>query len=136
MPARPLRICRHAGCTTLTRDAYGLCPLHAEQAEVARRALDRARGSAAARGYGSAWRKLRVEVLRSEPLCRECAKQGRAVQATDVDHIVPRALGGSDDRANLQPLCHACHSRKTARQDGGMSGRRVGAGEISGTSLG
>ncbi|WCB45049.1 HNH endonuclease [Nitratidesulfovibrio vulgaris] len=130
MPARPLRICRHAGCTALTRDPSGLCPHHAECAKeeqrTAQRAHDRTRGNAASRGYGSAWRALRAQVLREEPLCRACAAQGRITAATDVDHIVSRAQGGTDDRANLQPLCHACHSRKTAQQDGGLRGIRGG----------
>ncbi|GEB79233.1 hypothetical protein DDE01_06480 [Desulfovibrio desulfuricans] len=65
-------------------------------------------------------------MLREEPLCRACAAQGRITAATDVDHIVSRAQGGTDDRANLQPLCHACHSRKTAQQDGGLRGIRGG----------
>jgi 5-methylcytosine-specific restriction protein A len=36
-----------------------------------------------------------------------------------VDHIVPRSAGGADTPGNLQPLCRPCHSRKTARFDGG-----------------
>lgn len=42
------------------------------------------------------------------------------VQATDVDHIVPREQGGSDQWSNLQALCHSCHSKKTATEDGGF----------------
>lgn len=76
------------------------------------------RPSAHKRGYGAAWARLRLSVLADEPLCRHCAAVGRVVQATDVDHIVPRARGGTDDKANLQPLCHACHSRKTYASDG------------------
>ena len=48
-------------------------------------------------------------------------QDGRIVPATDVDHIVARADGGTDDRSNLQPLCHACHSRKTVRENGGRA---------------
>lgn len=85
---------------------------------------DRWRGGSAARGYGSAWQKLRRAVLADEPLCRACAAAGRTVAAADVDHIMARARGGTDERANLQPLCHACHSAKTRREDGG-GGRGV-----------
>jgi len=59
-------------------------------------------------------------VLNREPLCRECLKQGRLTPATEVDHIVPLASGGTNDLENLQPLCHSCHSRKTAKEDGGF----------------
>jgi 5-methylcytosine-specific restriction protein A len=34
-----------------------------------------------------------------------------------VDHIEPFKFVGSNDRANLQRLCHACHSRKTLREN-------------------
>lgn len=68
----------------------------------------------------AAWQALRASVLSDEPLCRACKTRGQVVPATDVDHIVPRAQGGTDARENLQPLCHSCHSRKTAREDGGF----------------
>ena len=59
----------------------------------------------------AAWRRLRESVLRDEPLCRRCAAEGRLVPATDVDHIDNDA--GNNQRANLQSLCHSCHSIKT-----------------------
>ena len=34
----------------------------------------------------------------------------------DVDHIVPRADGGSDEDSNLQVLCLHCHRVKTVRE--------------------
>ena len=33
--------------------------------------------------------------------------------ATEVDHVIPRSAGGSDDVQNLQSLCKPCHSRHT-----------------------
>ena len=35
------------------------------------------------------------------PVCR--------IDATEVDHILPRALGGNDDLDNLRSVCHPCH---------------------------
>lgn len=66
----------------------------------------------------AAWQKLRASVLAREPLCRHCWTAGWLVRATDVDHI----SGDPSDNtlANLQPLCHACHSRKTAADHGGQ----------------
>lgn len=54
-------------------------------------------------------------ILRSDPLCVLCLAEGRTTLATDVDHIVPRRQGGSDEASNLQPLCHSHHSQKTGR---------------------
>jgi 5-methylcytosine-specific restriction protein A len=67
------------------------------------------RPSAALRGYDRTWARWRLMVLREEPMCRSC---GGA--ASQVDHITPLSRGGTNDRENLQPLCHSCHSRKTA----------------------
>lgn len=32
-----------------------------------------------------------------------------------LDHVMPLALGGSNDVDNLQPLCRSCNSKKGAR---------------------
>lgn len=74
--------------------------------------------SAHARGYGVQWQKLRSLMLGQEPLCRLCKAEGRTAAATDLDHVVPKAKGGTDDPANLQPLCRACHDAKTRRDSG------------------
>lgn len=68
------------------------------------------RPSPSRRGYGYQWLKIRAEHLEMEPWCRACG-----IHATDVDHIVPRRQGGSDDHPNLQSLCHSHHSQKTRR---------------------
>lgn len=68
----------------------------------------------------AAWKRLRAEVLADEPLCRMCTARGLVVAATDVDHIEDSRADYTDDnsRENLQPLCHACHSLKTAASMG------------------
>jgi 5-methylcytosine-specific restriction protein A len=65
-----------------------------------------------------AWRKVRLFVLGTEPLCRECRAAGRVTPATEVDHIRAVKEGGAPfDVENLQPLCLACHSRKTMQEN-------------------
>ena len=79
-------------------------------------------GASSARGYGYKWQRLRARILVAHPLCVECEKRGLIKLATDVDHTRPHK--GNPfllwDKENLQPLCHECHSRKTARKDGGF----------------
>jgi 5-methylcytosine-specific restriction protein A len=88
------------------------------------------RGSAHSRGYGVAWRRLREVVLDAEPLCRECAKRGRATPAKEVDHILPLRDGGTNDRENLQPLCCECHDDKTVRDVRTRRARRRDQGRV------
>ena len=83
--------------------------------------------SAHRRGYGSAWRERRILFLQRNPLCAHCLAAGRTTPATDVDHVVAKARGGTDDPRNLQALCHACHSTKTAAEDGAFGRRFAGA---------
>ena len=58
------------------------------------------------------WQRMRAMVLAESPLC--VAAGCRAV-STDVDHIDGDIE--HNDRANLQALCHSCHSAKTVRED-------------------
>lgn len=112
MTNKPLRPCRYPGCCALVPDGY--CPAHKPPKTEQR--------SDAAKAYRwmyrtDAWTKdLRPRQLFLEPWCRECTKHGRRVRATDVDHIVDHK-GDWDlfaDEANLESLCHSCHSKKTA----------------------
>jgi 5-methylcytosine-specific restriction protein A len=75
--------------------------------------------TAAERGYGREYRRLRVKLLKAEPLCRPCGVKGRTTAATMTDHIVGLARGGAaHDLENLQPICRACHDEKSAREKG------------------
>lgn len=116
MPYKAQRPCRICGELTRT-GAY--CERH--RREVSRQA-DEHRPSAAKRGYGHRWRKLRGMYLRSHPVCVVCRDAGRIVEATEVDHIVAKRAGGTDHWNNLQALCKPCHSRKTAMENQGASG--------------
>lgn len=71
------------------------------------------------------WRQLRLDVLRHEPLCRECMRHDVVRPAVAVDHVVAAAdviaQRGTEaffDPTNLQPLCTACHAAKTAVERG------------------
>ena len=63
------------------------------------------------------WKRIRYLVLKSEPLCRECKKQGKIVPAKVVDHII-RIVDGGEPFAlnNLQPLCTKCHNSKSGKE--------------------
>lgn len=114
MPVKSKRPCGAPGCAELVRRGR-YCRLHA-------RLYERRRGTAAQRGYGAEWRRLRAEVLEAQPLCADPfsvhREAGERVLATTVDHIVSRRRGGLDSLENLQALCGRCHSRKTAESDG------------------
>lgn len=111
MPQRPNKPCRRRGCSALTRNANGYCDEHQAGAAPWQHSK-----SSTERGYGSRWRKLREIVLRRDAgICRcpECAKAGRVRIATEVDHIRPKAEGGTDDLSNLRAINHDCHKAKT-----------------------
>lgn len=75
------------------------------------------RGNRHARGYGNRWERIRRQVLdRDDKLCQECSRHGIATAAYAVDHIRPKAQGGTDDPDNLQSLCKRCHAVKTAKE--------------------
>lgn len=111
MAHKPLRPCRHPECPALTRE--GWCLAHKPKAAARRE-------SAAWHGWYSLpiWTDaLRPAQLLREPFCRECAKRGYRTRATDVDHVKDHKGDWSffTDPANLESLCHSCHSRKTAK---------------------
>lgn len=78
---------------------------------------DRARGSRHERGYGTAWEKTRKVIFaRDCGLCQPCRRTGILHEANEVDHIVPKYEGGTDDHANLQAINAECHAAKTAAE--------------------
>lgn len=60
---------------------------------------------------------LRYEVLkRARYRCELCGISAEH-KAIEVDHILPRIRGGSDDLSNLQALCYSCNATKRDRDD-------------------
>lgn len=47
--------------------------------------------------------------------CVQCASFFRDAHDCHGDHILPRALGGPDDKENMQLLCSACNMHKLDR---------------------
>lgn len=69
------------------------------------------------RGYGRAWQIIRKQALeRDKHLCQECLRNERYIEAKEVDHIIEKASGGTDDLTNLQSLCTPCHKIKTNKK--------------------
>ena len=58
---------------------------------------------------------VKYEVLRRASLCCELCGISNRDRALEVDHIVPRNHGGSDDETNLQALCYSCNAMKRDR---------------------
>lgn len=114
MPTSAPRPCRHPRCPAVVPRGVGYCERH-KRAQWKK--ADERRGSREERGYDWTWRtKHRPAQLRREPLCRFCAEHGRVTQATEVDHIDGDSR--NNDPANLRSLCRACHSSRTARDQG------------------
>lgn len=85
----------------------------------------RHRASRHERGYDHRWVKQRLRIMdRDKHLCQPCMDRGRVTPAKEVDHITPKAKGGTDDDANLQAICRQCHKAKTAREHRGDGPRK------------
>lgn len=57
------------------------------------------------------------EAFRDQLSCVRCGVSwidGLHGVTHEVDHVIPRALGGTHDHDNLQVLCYECHKAKTS----------------------
>jgi 5-methylcytosine-specific restriction protein A len=100
------RLCGKCKITRISRGRY--CPR-------CQRAHDAARGTTTARGLGWAFQKKRRYILQRDGwVCGICHRIGAAT----VDHIVPRARGGSADDENLRAAHKRCNEARGARPNG------------------
>lgn len=114
-----MRVCSVAGCPEIYPVAEGSkCHSHRRQA-------DRARGTAAERGYGGrGHRSFRTSVLERDPICVLCEIE----QSTEADHhpysrkeLEDLGLNPNDPRFG-RGLCSSCHKIETAKaQPGGWN---------------
>lgn len=110
---KPLRRCLQPGCRMLTADGY--CPAHKRQWSGRKESASWHYLYTTPRYH---WAERRRDQLVREPWCRECARHGLRIPATDVDHVVPHR--GDVElfcHGALQSLCHSCHSRKTLAEN-------------------
>lgn len=84
----------------------------ARQIEQARRVRQRLDLLHARDGYGQ---HRELVLARDGARCAYCGADSVRLQ---LDHIVPRSRGGSDDPENLTPACGPCNASKGARELG------------------
>ena len=72
------------------------------------------------KGYVSG--TTRYEVLKNAKYRCELCGISADVKALEVDHIIPRNNGGSDDITNFQSLCYSCNATKRDRDDTDLRG--------------
>ena len=98
-----MRVCSEPGCPTLIPDA-GRCPTHA-------RAIDRARGTRQARGYGPEHDRLRAQwkpkVETGNVRCARCRRFINPGDAWDLGH-------DDEDRSKYTGPEHQACNRATA----------------------
>lgn len=58
--------------------------------------------------------RVRFEVLRRDRYrCTYCGRQPRDGAILQVDHVVPRSKGGTDNFSNLRTACSLCNGGKS-----------------------
>ena len=112
MPRRAMSVCSKPGCHELTRG--GRCVKHI------RPPWPHAEPSRHARGYDSAHVRLKKQVLQEEPQCRYCGDP-----STTMDHILPKAQGGTSERHNVCGCCEKCQRSKAGREGNAAKRARV-----------
>ncbi len=65
------------------------------------------------------WQRLRLAKLADRPTCEVCARRGKTVPATHVDHRLAIRSGGEifPPLDGLMSMCASCHSVKTNARD-------------------
>ncbi|MFM7009521.1 MAG: HNH endonuclease, partial [Betaproteobacteria bacterium] len=64
----------------------------------------------------------RYEILKRAKFRCELCGVSADEKALEVDHILPRNRGGSDEEHNLQALCYSCNATKRDRDDTDLRG--------------
>jgi 5-methylcytosine-specific restriction protein A len=105
---RALRNCATPGCGNLVRGA-GRCAKHGHPWKGWHHAGE----SRQARGYGAEFERNRKTVMLEERICGVCGEAG--LPDDEVDHVLPLAKGGGNERANLRRAHRRCNLARVGR---------------------
>lgn len=95
----------------LLKNFRGLVPHEPEPLKLAlREGIDRRQKQRV--GHG-----IRREIFKRDRFCTNCGSEF----SLEVDHILPKGLGGDNDLRNLRLLCRQCNQRAALRQGLGAS---------------
>jgi hypothetical protein len=93
--------------------------------------IEKARANIKRTLVGNRLQRERLALWTEHPHCAHCGRLVEYPHGFELDHVVPNAQGGTDDRSNLQILCvdefdkdKGCHAVKTKRDNALMSGRK------------
>ena len=70
---------------------------------------------------GNRWlwsKQRRLALARDSRRCQLRIPGVCTIDATEVDHIRPRAIGGGDELENLRSVCHRCHVSRGMDESG------------------
>lgn len=99
------RVCLQDGCPEICDPGDIRCATHK------RKAWQGPRTASSLETSGSAWRRIRLQVLRRDNyICHYCG-----APATVVDHVKAVARGGKSSLDNLVAACSPCNSAKGGR---------------------
>jgi 5-methylcytosine-specific restriction endonuclease McrA len=63
-----------------------------------------------------AWKQARKRILaRDEYTCQECGAVDESGRSLHIDHVEPKAAGGTDDDWNLRTVCAKHNLKKGAK---------------------
>lgn len=133
MPLAAPKPCCASGCNVLVYDGSSRCMSHKRREATF---SDAKRGTRHQRGYGSAWDVQRKQVMqRDYGICQPCKADGLLHPGIEVDHVVPKFEGGTDDESNLQTICRARHRLKTQQEAARARGLTPAADPQGGVSI-
>ena len=111
MPRSPKKECRETFCKE-RQLSNGYCEQHKDKAVGWFKTSTKSRHQ---RGYGNDWYRIRNAKIKMNPLCEYCKEDDVYTVATEVDHVVALANGGTHSMDNLKSSCKECHKIKTAQ---------------------
>lgn len=112
VPTSPPTRCTEPECTQLTTNTK--CDNHKRRQRHHEQRTRHRADDHWGTGSTGRWRRIRAIQLAHNPACAHCG-----ATADEVDHVIPRAIGGAMyDPTNHQSLCKPCHQKKTAREMG------------------